>query len=73
MTKYAVAYINNFDNDLSIEIVEAMDIIEAVTKHPQTEMDYNSLKEAIGESDDELSALKKFFFDMDASIDVVEL
>lgn len=39
MSKFAVGYINFFDNDLIIEIIEAEDWLEALHKHSKIEQD----------------------------------
>lgn len=63
--RYAVGYINFFDNDLKIEIVEASSVREAVNKHSCI-VDYGVFPE-------DLEDIKNFFFNADAAIDVVQI
>jgi len=71
MKKYAVGYINFSDNELTIEIVEAPNIYEAVKKHSQLQED--SLQKWISEMPQELQDIKEEFFNGDAMIDVKEI
>jgi hypothetical protein len=63
MHTYAVAYMNYFENDLTIELVVASNEIEAIFEHS-----------AIGCSPEDysndLEKLKTEFFDQDLNVDV---
>ena len=62
---YAVAFTTLFDNDLTIEIIKAFNVRDAILKHsnvPNTELPY-----------EDLEALKEFMFDSDCLVDVVKL
>jgi hypothetical protein len=65
MKRWAVAFANFYDNDITIEFVEASTWQEAIKKHPgvgETEFSSETLNEA-----------KTDFFDCDSLIDVKEL
>ena len=67
MKRFAVGYYNAYDNELTVEIVEAADWKEAAAKH--------SKGSGHGPEDwpDTLEELKEEFFNQDAGIDVVEI
>lgn len=72
MKKFAVAIVNLFNYVISVEIIDASDIKEAVMFHPM-----------ISESDDmvcfvqdlpnDLKTMKQCFFDVDMMLDVKEI
>ena len=79
MKKYAVSYINFFNNELTIEIVEAETIKKAILKHSKL-LAENSDNGKVDEEDwlhtnmpEELEEIKETFFDMDCMVDVVEI
>lgn len=64
---YAVGYINWFDHDLKIEIIKAVDVRDAISKH-------SSLSNIVLLGmPQELEDIKQWFFDQDAMIEVIEL
>ena len=67
MRKWAVAYVNSFDNDLTIEIVSADTWSSALLSHSKIGEDMN---ECIGV---DLDSTKTNFFDCDALVDVTEI
>ena len=69
--KYAVAYVNLFDNDLTIEIVEADTPKEAIKKH--TRLADACHAEWVAEMPEDLEEIKEVFFDGDTLVDVIEL
>lgn len=71
MKKFAVGYINFCDNDLSIEIVEANDVKEAIGKHSVLTGPRN--KAWMDEMPDDIEEIKERFFNSDSMIDVVEI
>lgn len=67
MRRFAVGYFSAFDGELTVEIVEADSIQEAIGKHPRIKSeDWNQLPE-------DLEEIKDYFFNADAGIDVVEI
>lgn len=69
--RFAVGYMNNFDNNLIVEIVCADNHKEAILQH-------SSLQDAVMEDwikdmPSDLKTIKEMFFDGDSSIDVVEI
>jgi hypothetical protein len=83
MKHYAVAFISFFDNELTIEFVEAFDIMEAFSKHSQIAISYDAFEELREENEKDivnpwteeetLKHLKKYCFDGDAMIDIKEV
>ena len=67
MKKYAVACAYSYDNRLSIEIIKANSIKEALGKHSKIKLDEESW-DLVSEED-----FKEFFFDMDILVDAVEI
>lgn len=73
MSKWAVAYTNFSENDLTIAVVEAISFYDAIKQHPQITK-YDSNKEWLLEMvnwDDE--AIKQAFFDCDSQIAAVKI
>lgn len=66
-TKFAVAWINWFDNDLVIEQVWAKTWREAIFAHSKTQ--FISLEEI----PEDIEEAKRLAFDMDAMFDVMEV
>ncbi len=65
MKRWAVGYIDWFEHDLSMMVVEAEDWASAIRLHPK-----------VGEFDitwDSLESVKRQFFDCDAMVDCVEI
>lgn len=73
MSKFAVAYINWFDNDLSIEIVEANSWWEALFKHTCLVDQQDIYQDLIDANNFDIDEWKRISFDCDSMIDVVEL
>lgn len=78
MAKFAVGYINFYDNDLSIEIVDAADWKHALLAHSKighTNENVDWLFKSIDLSESTLSLekVKEYAFDGDMAIDVVEI
>lgn len=69
MSKFAVGYINFFDNELIIEIIEAEDWLEALHEHSQ--MIHIPWEDYF--SDCTISGAKAKAFDADMMFDVVEI
>lgn len=62
MARYAVGYINYFDNEMVIEIVQANNWHEALAQHSQIgEMEYPT---------DDIKEAKQEFFNCDSMFDV---
>ena len=68
MTRYAVAYMNAFDNDLTIEFVVADSAKHALIQHSAFK-DAN-MAEWATMAPEALEELKSYFFDGDIFIDV---
>ena len=68
MTKFAVAGINFFDNELTIEIIEADNWCDALVQHTQ----YKSDDEPFDWPKD-MEDAKAEAFNMDSMFDVIEL
>lgn len=66
MKKFAVGYLNAFDNDLKIEIINADTWHKALMLH-------SGMSEWEDVPESSLEDAKKFMFDCDAGIDVVEI
>ena len=67
MKKFAVAYINNYDNELTIEFVEAATWREAIILH-------NELKDTpLDDIPQDLEEAKVLFFNQEAAFDVKEI
>lgn len=65
MKRWAVGYMNSFDNDLIVEIVKAPTWDKAIKAHSQVgDYTFNTIS---------LEEAKQDFFDSDAAIDVVEI
>lgn len=67
MKKFAVGYIDFYDNELTIEIIEAEDWYTALNSHTKLKSDECYL------SSDSLEAAKDIAFNDDFMIDVVEI
>ena len=68
---YAVAFMTYFENELTIELVNADSITEAVFKHSKI---VESIKEGYVEGfPTELDEIKEEFLDMDCLVDVKEV
>ena len=70
MKKFIVGYINFFDNNLIIEIVEAEDWHDAIFQHSKIK---NGIDDRSYISNETLEDAKEDAFDMDMMIDVIEL
>ena len=69
MKKYAVAYMNFFDNELTIEFVEAETEKQAIFSHSKMQSDSGWSEEL----SDNLDEIKQAFFDGDTLVDVKEI
>ena len=68
MKRFAVGYLNAFDNDLTVEIISSETWANAIKSHSKlNEFDLNHM------DFDNLEKVKQAFFDLDSSIDVVEI
>lgn len=69
--KFAVGYINSFDNDLVIEIIKSNNFRHAIRKHSA----FQSLvmQDWTDNMPYSLEEIKMYFFDCDSAIDVVEI
>jgi hypothetical protein len=70
MKKYVVGYINFFDNELVIKIVEASTWQNAIGAYFKDRQDLNDWLDELPAT---LEETKVYFFDNDSAIDVVEL
>ena len=70
MPKFAVGWINFFDNDLKIEIIEAETWKEALVHHSSIVPDRTSWADQIS---DDIEETKEMVFDCDCMFDVVEV
>jgi hypothetical protein len=66
MKKYAVAYVNFFDNDLEINIIEAENERDAIVKGCKYAADYDDLPEGI-------DGIQELFWNTDILIEVKEI
>lgn len=76
MKKFAVAYFTYFDDKLKVEIVEAFNWRQAIACHSE-------IAKYVGKSDEDLmppeeethdlESMKRYFFNGDSMIDVVEV
>jgi hypothetical protein len=73
MSKFAVAHINWYDHDLTIEIVEAETWHEALFKHTEWEPHYDVFEDLINQGNFNMEEWKQLAFDIDAMFDVVEI
>lgn len=72
MKKYAVAYMNFFDNDLKIVIIEDDDPIKALIRGARQLVDNSDwLDESVARNS--LEVIKAMFFDADQLIEVKEI
>ena len=71
MKKYAVSYINFFNNELTTEIVEAETIKEAVAKHSKISSDGHILEYMQNCKD--LDEIQTKFFDTDCMVSVIAI
>ena len=69
MSKYAVGYLNYFNNDMSIEIIEANNWKEALFMHSELEGD----KDRQEDCGDTLEDVKHYLFDCDIAVDVIKI
>ena len=65
---WAVAYMNFFDNELSVELVKADTLIEALSKHSKL-VNEDWLKTM----PNDLKQLRDLFWEMDSAVDAVEI
>ena len=65
--KYAVAYINFFDNILKVEIIKADNIRSAVDQHSMIK------SENFPDLPEDIEEIQEIFFDFDSCIDVIEI
>lgn len=68
--KWAVAYMNFFDNELRVEIVEANTMIEALSKHSKLSSNETGWLKNMPNN---LEQIRTMFFDADAAIDIIEI
>jgi hypothetical protein len=73
MSKFAVAYINWFDHDLSIEIIESDTWYTALLKHSCLLDSFDIYEDLINDGNFEIQDWKMRAFDCDSMIDVVEI
>lgn len=69
MTRFAVGYLNTFDNDLIVEVVEANSWHEAILKHHKAVDHFDEENQLPTDID----KAKQAFFDQDASIGFVQI
>jgi hypothetical protein len=68
MKRWAVAYMNYYENDLSIEIVRANDWASAISKH--SVLNCGNMADNLKST---LEDTKQRFFDCDSMVDVIEI
>lgn len=86
MKRFAIGFANFFDNELTVEVVEAPDLFTALKNDPRLKQqllginNVNTLLEVAYEDldedkviEDELEAIKQFFFDQDCLVGWLEL
>ena len=78
MLKFAVAYVNAFDNDLQITIVEANDCIKGIIKGARIMMPANDkwlddLYAKAVNTDSAIEMIQNNFFDCDSNIAICEI
>ena len=69
--RYAVAYVNLFDNELSVEILEGSSWRDALLRHSYFVSMLNSCPEWIDLIPKDLEDAKDYCFECDSLIDVV--
>lgn len=69
--KYVVGYMNFFDNNLKVEIVEAENWKEALSKHSW--LAKYSFEDSVGFLPDDLETAKDESIDMEFLFDIVEI
>ncbi len=73
MKKYAVGHISFFDHILKVEIVEANTPKEALLKHSDFDTDDIDFKEWLNELPNDMDEIKSMFYNVDATVDVIEI
>ena len=75
MSQFAVAYVNLFDNDLTIECVMAADWREALLSHSAFQSAANdpNYKKWLDELPHTLEEVQECFFETDILVDVKEI
>lgn len=71
MAKYAVGYMNFFDNDLKVDIIEAGNWKEALSKH--SSLAKYTFEESVGFLSDDFETAKDEAIDVDFLFDIVEI
>jgi len=67
MNLYAVACINFLDNQLSIELIEAKNIVGAIAMHSQVDAAW------LKDYPNDIDQLRTLFVELDMAVDVVEI
>ena len=67
--KFSVGYVNFFDNELIIEVVEASNVKDALLKH--SKLSDPDTAEWVATMPDDLEAIKAAFFEGEILIEVV--
>lgn len=70
--RYAVAYVNLFDNDLKIDIVEATDEKSALLKHSIFQDDQHMV-EFVNSIDGDMDQVQEEMFNCDVLVQVKEI
>ena len=73
MKRFAVGYMNFFDNALTVEIVESENWKEACFKHSGLAGDETLVKESMADSPDDKEDFGQWCFDGDFQVDAVEI
>lgn len=73
MKKYAVAYINFFDNDLKMSIQEAENEVDACKKHLLNNNVSDEKNSWVYNLPDNLEELQYEMFNMDSQINAIEI
>ena len=70
MQRYAVGYVDLFDNDLTVKIIEASDEREAILKHSGI---FKGEWEDVPHVVEGEEGIKQFFFDYDILVGVIAI
>lgn len=71
MKKFAVAYMNYFDNDLIIDFIEAPSKLKALSTF--LAVNARDFIPVAGDENEAIESIKQYMFDCDANIEIEEL
>jgi len=72
--KYAVGYVNFFDNELILEVVSANSLREAILSHSKLRVEDDPHTDHwLDSAPDEIEEIKEYFFDADILVSAIVL